>query len=171
MSLQVEFDFTLPKGFVDEAGALHRDGVMRLATARDEIEPLRDPRIAGPDDPYLTLVILGRVIVRLGTIAEVTPRHVESLFAADLAYLQDLYGVINFGTPEEIEALRAAMAAERAAAAPEPQPEPQREAASASEPEAEAPDADDDSADDDSTRIEPTRVRARVEEVPRGAQR
>ncbi len=154
MSLQVEFDFTLPKGFVDDSGVLHRDGVMRLATARDEIEPLRDPRIAGPDDPYLTLVILGRVIVSLGTITEVTPRHVESLFAADLAYLQDLYGIINFGDPAEIEALRAATAAERvvpetAAAAPETAPAPAMDLAE---------------------EASPPRVRARVEEVAGGTQ-
>lgn len=156
MSLQVEFDFTLPKGFVDDRGALHRNGVMRLATARDEIEPLRDPRIAGPDDPYLTLVILGRVIVALGTITEVTPRHVESLFAADLAYLQDLYGIINFGDPAEIEALRAATAAERV------EPEP---VAAASEPAA-APEP----AMDLDEAPSPPRVRARVEEVAGGAQ-
>ena len=89
--LQTEFAFRLPKGFVDSAGTLHVDGLMRLATARDEIEPLRDPRIAGPDDPYLTIAILARVITRLGTITDVTPQHVESLFAADLGHLQDLY--------------------------------------------------------------------------------
>jgi len=153
VSLQVEFDFTLPKGFVDDSGALHREGVMRLATARDEIEPLRDPRIAGPDDPYLTLVILGRVIVSLGTITEVTPRHVESLFAADLAYLQDLYGIINFGDPDEIQALRAATAAERVEPEPTPAPTP------ATEP---AVDLDEEPS--------PPRVRARVEEVAGGTQ-
>jgi hypothetical protein len=89
--LQTEFAFRLPKGFVDSAGTLHVDGLMRLATARDEIEPLRDPRIAGPDDPYLTIAILARVITRLGTITDVTPQHVEALFAADLGHLQDLY--------------------------------------------------------------------------------
>ena len=160
MSLQVEFDFTLPKGFIDDNGALHRDGVMRLATARDEIEPLRDQRIAGPDDPYLTLVILGRVIVRLGTILEVTPRHTESLFAADLAYLQDLYGIINFGDPAEIEALRAATAAERV------EPEP---VAAVSEPAAvPEPVAVPEPATDLDEVPSPPRVRARVEEVSRG---
>ncbi len=82
--LQTEFAFRLPKGFVDSAGTLHVDGLMRLATARDEIEPLRDLRIAGPDDPYLTIADLARVITRLGTITDVTPQHVEALFAADL---------------------------------------------------------------------------------------
>ena len=157
MSLQVEFDFTLPKGFVDADGVLHREGVMRLATARDEIEPLRDPRIAGPDDPYLTLVILGRVIVRLGSITDVGAGHVESLFAADLAYLQDLYGIINFGDPAEVEALRAAMAAERGLDADVSAAEPEPDGDSEVEP---APAAD----------SEPPRVRARVEEVAGGTQ-
>ena len=109
--LQTEFTFRLPKGFVDSAGTLHVDGLMRLATARDEIEPLRDPRIAGPDDPYLTIAILARVITRLGTITDVTPQHVEALFAADLGHLQDLYGVINFGDAAEIAFLQAETAA------------------------------------------------------------
>ncbi len=109
--LQTEFTFRLPKGFVDSAGTLHVDGLMRLATARDEIEPLRDPRIAGPDDPYLTIAILARVITRLGTITDVTPQHVEALFAADLGHLQDLYGVINFGDAAEIALLQAETAA------------------------------------------------------------
>ena len=109
--LQTEFAFRLPKGFVDSAGTLHVDGLMRLATARDEIEPLRDPRIAGPDDPYLTIAILARVITRLGTITDVTPQHVESLFAADHGHLQDLYGVVNFGDAAEIEFLQAETAA------------------------------------------------------------
>jgi hypothetical protein len=104
--LQTEFEFTLPKGYVDDAGTLHRRGTMRLATARDEIEPLRDPRVSGPDDPYLTVVVLSRVVTHLGTIDDVSPREIENLFAADLAYLQDLYGIINFGSPEELDELR-----------------------------------------------------------------
>jgi hypothetical protein len=104
--LQTEFEFTLPKGYVDSNGTLHRAGTMRLATARDEIEPLRDQRVGGPDDPFLTVIVLSRVITRLGTLAQVTPREIENLFAADLAFLQDLYGVINFGTAAELEELR-----------------------------------------------------------------
>ncbi|MCU1487648.1 MAG: hypothetical protein JWN67_4394 [Actinomycetia bacterium] len=104
--LQTEFDFTLPKGYVDSTGTLHRAGTMRLATARDEIEPLRDPRVSGPDDPFLTVIVLSRVVSRLGTLSQVTPREIENLFAADLAFLQDLYGIINFGSPEELEELR-----------------------------------------------------------------
>ena len=71
--------------------------MMRLATARDELEPLRDPTVHGPDDPRLTVLILARVVEQLGTLELVTPHEIEGLFAADLAFLQDFYGVINFG--------------------------------------------------------------------------
>jgi hypothetical protein len=116
--LQTEFDFTLPKGYVDSSGTLHRVGTMRLATARDEIEPLRDPRVSGPDDPFLTVIVLSRVVTRLGTLSQVTPREIENLFAADLAFLQDLYGIINFGSPEELDELRRSTAPAAAAPAP-----------------------------------------------------
>jgi hypothetical protein len=116
--LQTEFDFTLPKGYVDSTGTLHRVGTMRLATARDEIEPLRDPRVSGPDDPFLTVIVLSRVVTRLGTLSQVTPREIENLFAADLAFLQDLYGIINFGSPEELDELRRSTAPAAAAPAP-----------------------------------------------------
>ncbi len=109
MGLQTEFGFTLPKGYVGHDGTLHRRGVMRLSTARDEIEPLRDPRITGPDDPYLTILVIGRVITELGTLDQVGDREVEGLFAADLAFLQDLYGIINFGDPADAEALQRAV--------------------------------------------------------------
>jgi hypothetical protein len=114
--LQTEFNFTLPKGFIDSDGALHRTGTMRLATARDEIEPLRDPRVTGPDDPYLTILVLARVVTELGSLTQVTVREVENLFAADLAFLQDLYGIINFGSPDDVEALQRAAVGEPAAA-------------------------------------------------------
>jgi hypothetical protein len=117
-ALQTEFDFTLPKGYVDSTGTLHRVGTMRLATARDEIEPLRDPRVSGPDDPFLTVIVLSRVVSRLGSLSQVTPREIENLFAADLAFLQDLYGIINFGSPEELEELRRSTAPAAPAAAP-----------------------------------------------------
>jgi hypothetical protein len=107
--LQTEFSFTLPKGYVDGDGVLHRHGTMRLATARDEIEPLRDQRVEGPEDPYLTILVISRVISELGTLRQVTPREVESLFAADLAFLQDLYGIINFGDPADVEVLQRAV--------------------------------------------------------------
>lgn len=115
MTLQTRYEFTLPRGYVDAQGVVHRDGVMRLATARDELEPLRDPMIDGPDDPRLTIVVLARVVERLGTLELVTAREIEGLFAADLAFLQDFYGVINFGSQAEYEEL---LAAQRDAAGP-----------------------------------------------------
>jgi hypothetical protein len=104
MTLATEYEFTLPKGYLDSDGNLHRTGVMRLATARDEIEPLRDPRVA-ENDAYLTVAILARVVTELGTLPEVSTRTIEGLFAADMAYLQDLYGIVNFGDPEVISTL------------------------------------------------------------------
>ena len=109
MALQTEFDFTLPKGFVDRDGALHRHGTMRLATARDEIEPLRDPRVTGADDPFLTILVISRVVKSLGNVPTITTDTVENLFAADLAFLQDLYGIINFGNPADAAVLQAAV--------------------------------------------------------------
>ena len=102
MALKTEFAFTLPRGYLGPDGTVHRRGVMRLATARDEIEPLRDPRVQSADDPYLTVIVLARVVTELGTLSAVTPREIENLFAADLAFLQDLYGVINFGSPADV---------------------------------------------------------------------
>lgn len=94
MLLQTEYEFLLPKGYVDDTGHLHREGRMRLATAADEILPLRDPRVR--DNPeYLIILILSRVIVRLGSLPAVDERAVESLFVGDLSYLQDLYNRIN----------------------------------------------------------------------------
>lgn len=110
MSLQTRYEFTLPRGYVDRDGSVHRTGVMRLATARDELEPLRDPTVSGADDPRLTVLVLARVVESLGTLSMVTPHEIEGLFAADLAFLQDFYGVINFGNQEEYEALLAAQA-------------------------------------------------------------
>ncbi len=109
--MRTEYEFVLPRGFVDLSGTVHKRGVMRLATARDELEPLRNPTISGPDDPRLTLLVLERVVTQLGSLPIVTMAEMEGLFAADLAYLQDFYGVINFGTEEDIEQLLAAQAA------------------------------------------------------------
>jgi hypothetical protein len=92
--LQTEFEFTLPKGYVDADGNLHREGTMRLATAMDEIAPLRDPRVKS-NQAYLSVVVLSRVVTRLGKITEITTDLVENLFTADLAYLQDFYRQIN----------------------------------------------------------------------------
>lgn len=94
MTLQTEFEFSLPRGFVDEGGGLHRHGVMRLATAMDEIAPLKDPRVKA-NEAYFTVIVLARVISRLGQLKEVTTQVIENLFAADLAYLQELYRRIN----------------------------------------------------------------------------
>lgn len=92
--LQTEFEFNLPKGFVDSNGNLNREGSMRLATALDEIAPLRDPRVKA-NEAYLSVVVLSRVITHLGKITEVNTNLVENLFTADLAYLQDFYRKIN----------------------------------------------------------------------------
>jgi hypothetical protein len=92
--LRTEVDFTLPLGYVDRAGALHRQGVMRLATAADEIHPLQDPRVQA-NAAYVGVLLLSRVLVRLGSIAPVPPAVVEGLFSADFAYLQDLYVRLN----------------------------------------------------------------------------
>ncbi|MGX7681851.1 hypothetical protein ACSMXN_23460 [Jatrophihabitans sp. DSM 45814] len=104
-TLRTRYDFTLPRGYIDHHGRMHKTGTMRLATARDELEPLRDPGVSGPDDPRLTIVVLARVVERLGDMELVTAHDIEGLFAVDLAFLQDFYGVINFGTQEEFEAL------------------------------------------------------------------
>ena len=92
--LQTEFEFTLPKGYVDKEGTVHRKGVMRLATAMDEIAPLRDPRVR-QNQAYLTVLILSRVVTKLGTLSEVHSGIIEGLFTADLAYLQELYRRVN----------------------------------------------------------------------------
>lgn len=92
--LVTEVDFELPKGYVDEAGDLHRAGVMRLATAADEIYPLKDPRVQGWP-AYLIVVLLSRVVTRLGGVPEVTPGVIEGLYSQDLAHLQNLYNRIN----------------------------------------------------------------------------
>ena len=94
MTLQTEFEFILPRGYVDGDGNLHKQGVMRLATAMDEIAPLRDPRVKA-NQPYLTIILLSRVITKLGDLHDINPGVVENLFAADLAYLQDFYRRIN----------------------------------------------------------------------------
>jgi hypothetical protein len=94
MSLQTEFEFTLPLGYVDADGNLHRKGTMRLATAMDEIMPLRDPRVQS-NQAYLVIILLSRVITKLGTLSTVNTGIIEKLFAADLAYLQEFYHTVN----------------------------------------------------------------------------
>jgi hypothetical protein len=98
-AIQTEFEFTLPKGYLDPDGNLHRKGVMRLSTAMDEIAPLRDPRVKS-NPAYATIIILSRVIVQLGALPEVTPAVVEGFFAGDLNFLQNFYRQINGLVPE-----------------------------------------------------------------------
>ncbi len=92
--MQTEFPFTLPRGYADAEGQLHRDGVMRLATAFDEIAPMKDPRVQ-VNPGYLVIILLSRVVTRLGELEHINPKVVEGLFSADLAFLQDFYRRIN----------------------------------------------------------------------------
>ena len=92
--LQTEFSFRLPLGYADAEGNLHRDGTMRLATAFDEIAPLKDPRVQS-NPAYLIVILLARVITQLGSLEVINPKVIEGLYAADLSYLQDLYSRIN----------------------------------------------------------------------------
>ncbi len=163
-SLRTSYEFTLPRGYVDGQGRLHKTGTMRLATARDELEPLRDPTVQGPDDPRLTILVLTRVVEALGSLELVTSFDIEGLFAVDLAYLQDFYGVINFGSQEEYDALVNAQASSSllgvgSAAAPAP-------TADSAEPEPAAGSADPAVAPDPGPR---PNLRRAVEEIPRKA--
>jgi hypothetical protein len=92
--MQTEIAFTLPMGYVDAHGQTHRQGTMRLATARDEIEPLRDVQVRA-NGAYLSVLLLARTVTRIGSVTEVTPEVVESLFAADFDHLQRLYERVN----------------------------------------------------------------------------
>ena len=94
MTLQTEFEFTLPRGYVDGDGNLHKQGRMRMATAMDEIAPLRDLRVKG-NQAYLAVILLARVITKLGSLPEVNTGVIEKMFSADFAYLQDFYRRIN----------------------------------------------------------------------------
>jgi len=92
--LDTEFDFILPRGLIDEEGGVHRQGVMRLATAKDELSVQKDGRVK--DDPaYGVLVMLSRVITRLGSLSAITPELLEGLFTLDLAYLREFYNRLN----------------------------------------------------------------------------
>jgi hypothetical protein len=97
---RTEAEFVLPVGYVDEAGTLHRTGTMRMATAADEILPLRDPRVQ-QNQAYLAIIVLARVITKLGDLSTIDTRVVESLFASDLDYLQRLYEEINASDAED----------------------------------------------------------------------
>lgn len=104
MALQTEFEFTLPRGYVDREGNVHREGVMRLATAMDEIAPMRDMRVQA-NQAYLVIILLARVIIRLGGLRddEIGTGVIENLFSADLAFLQDFYRRINETGTNQIE--------------------------------------------------------------------
>jgi hypothetical protein len=92
--MKTEFPFTLPRGYVDPAGTVHREGAMRLATARDEIEPLRSAEVR-QNEAYLSVLLLSRVVTRIGNVTDVTPDLVENLFASDFDHLQRLYERLN----------------------------------------------------------------------------
>jgi hypothetical protein len=119
-AFETEIEFELPKGYLDDSGTLHRRGTMRLATAADEILPLRDPRVQ-QNETYLAVIVLARVITRLGTLSDIPTGIIEGLFASDLAYLQRLYEKFN-GVDDETEsalekhAVRGPKLAERFAA-------------------------------------------------------
>ena len=101
-SFQTEIEFELPKGYLDETGTLHRHGTMRLATAADEILPLRDPRVQ-QNEAYFVVIVLARVITRLGSLADIHTGVIEGLYASDFAYLQRLYDKLNAVEPDEQE--------------------------------------------------------------------
>lgn len=111
MAFETEVGFTLPKGYIDSEGCLHREGVMRLATAADEILPLKDPRVQA-NPAYFTVIVLARVIMRLGSLPDINTKIIEGLFASDLNHLQALYERIN-GAEEPSE--QSAVLFERAA--------------------------------------------------------
>jgi len=92
--VQTEFPFTLPRGYVDSDGNVHRNGVMRLSTAFDEVAPMKDPRVQ-TNPGYLVIILLSRVITRLGDLTHINPKVMEGLFSVDLAFLQDFYRRIN----------------------------------------------------------------------------
>ncbi len=97
-----EFEFVLPKGYLDGENNLHRCGLMRLSTTMDEVAPLRDPRVKA-NPAYATVIILSRVITQLGALEEITPVVIEGLFACDLNYLYQFYCQINELEPEPDE--------------------------------------------------------------------
>ncbi|MCL2576439.1 MAG: phage tail assembly protein [Defluviitaleaceae bacterium] len=100
--LQTDYEFELPQGYVDKEGNLHKKGVMRLASAADEILPLKDPRVQ-QNPPYLTVVLLSRVITKLGSVDNIDTNVIEKLFSADFNYLQGLYQEINSPVNEPVQ--------------------------------------------------------------------
>jgi hypothetical protein len=106
LGFQTEIEFELPKGYLDKEGTLHRQGTMRLATAADEILPLRDPRVQ-QNEAYLAVIVLARVVTRLGSLPHVDTSVIEGLFAADLAHLQRLYERFNGAGDDEVDRMAA----------------------------------------------------------------
>lgn len=102
--METVYDFTLPRGFVDSAGNVHKKGKMRLATARDEINATRDPRVLS-NPSYLTIVVLSQVITQIEGLEVITASLIEGLFTADLAFLQDMYQRINDVEPPKMKAV------------------------------------------------------------------
>ncbi len=102
--LQTEYDFILPKGYLDEEGNLHKDGKMRLSTAADEILPMKDPRVQS-NPAYLTVILLSRVVTRLGSLKMVNPKVIEGLFSGDFNYLQEMYARINQNGTNSLKAI------------------------------------------------------------------
>src|ERR1044072_6228023 len=94
MPFQTEVEFTLPRGYMDDSGMLHQEGVMRLATAADEILPLKDPRVQ-TNPAYVTVILLSRGVIKLGSLSDVHPGVIEGLYASDLSYLQSVYQELN----------------------------------------------------------------------------
>lgn len=101
---QTEYPFELPRGYVDGTGMVHKKGIMRLATAADEIIPMKDPRVQ-QNPSYISIILLARVITRLGDLSHIDTRVIENLFTADLAFLQEFYQKINETEPVTIQAV------------------------------------------------------------------
>ncbi|WON73511.1 hypothetical protein [Nitrosospira sp. Is2] len=104
MNLETEFDFTLPHGYRDAEGNIHKTGMMRLATASDEISPMKDPRVQS-NPGYLAIILLSRVVTRLGELPQINPRVIEEMFAGDFAFLEDMYRRINSNGHNRIDAV------------------------------------------------------------------
>jgi len=102
MSFKTEFNFVLPRGYIDQNGDIQNEGTMRLATAADEIAPMRDPRVQ-QNPSYMTVILLSRVVTKLGTLNSVNTKVIEGLYTIDMAYLQDLYQRINMSDIPEYE--------------------------------------------------------------------
>lgn len=102
--LQTEYEFILPKGYVDDEGNLHKNGTMRLSTAADEILPMKDPRVQS-NPAYLTVILLSRVVTGLGNLKMITPKVIEGLFSGDFSYLQEMYTRVNQNGTNSLKAV------------------------------------------------------------------